>query len=270
MSTCNRLDLQTLGSHPIMPKNLTDQWSRVAQYSLVTSPCTHANSSVCDKLTLPLRLAITKSFRAFRSCANCKSRRARENCRVHSQPQRWEFRNLNEVMEALVANRDFNVNCIYALHWRTPYNQNLYRWRCSEQGVNLWIVEYWVLDDSHQHTQTVTDHCWSGPHQQGGVSIIEESAEMTLLHPDKWSKFARQQDLVDLKSQFFISIEIEWSYNTLSTIHSRDRYLHIYCFWKPRTLVKDGREEMSFHQACTWGLEVITSALSVAFTNKFV
>ena len=28
MSTCNRLDLQTLGSQPIMPKNLPDHWSR--------------------------------------------------------------------------------------------------------------------------------------------------------------------------------------------------------------------------------------------------
>jgi hypothetical protein len=29
MSTCNRLDLQTLGSQPmIMPKNLPDQWPR--------------------------------------------------------------------------------------------------------------------------------------------------------------------------------------------------------------------------------------------------
>ena len=27
MSTCNRLDLQTLGSQPIMPKNLPDHWS---------------------------------------------------------------------------------------------------------------------------------------------------------------------------------------------------------------------------------------------------
>ena len=26
MSTCNRLDLQTLGSQPIMPKNLPDNW----------------------------------------------------------------------------------------------------------------------------------------------------------------------------------------------------------------------------------------------------
>ena len=26
MSTCNQLDLQTLGSHPIMPKNLPDHW----------------------------------------------------------------------------------------------------------------------------------------------------------------------------------------------------------------------------------------------------
>jgi hypothetical protein len=28
MSTCNRLDLQTLGSLPVMPKNLPDHWSR--------------------------------------------------------------------------------------------------------------------------------------------------------------------------------------------------------------------------------------------------
>jgi hypothetical protein len=27
MSTCNRLDLQTLGSQPVMPKNLPDHWS---------------------------------------------------------------------------------------------------------------------------------------------------------------------------------------------------------------------------------------------------
>jgi hypothetical protein len=26
MSTCNGLDLQTLGSQPIMPKNLPDRW----------------------------------------------------------------------------------------------------------------------------------------------------------------------------------------------------------------------------------------------------
>ena len=26
MSTCNRLDLQTLGSQPVMPKNLPDDW----------------------------------------------------------------------------------------------------------------------------------------------------------------------------------------------------------------------------------------------------
>jgi hypothetical protein len=28
MSTCNRLDLQTLGSQPVMPKNLPNHWSR--------------------------------------------------------------------------------------------------------------------------------------------------------------------------------------------------------------------------------------------------
>ena len=26
MSTCNRLDLQTLGSQPVVPKNLSDHW----------------------------------------------------------------------------------------------------------------------------------------------------------------------------------------------------------------------------------------------------
>ena len=100
----------------------------------------------------------------------------------------------------------------------------------------------------------VTDHCSSGSDPQGGVKIIESSPERTLLHPGKSGQslhtlFTHQQKLVDLKSQLFISIEIDWSYNALSTIHSRDIY--IYCFWKPRTLVKDGREEMSFHQACT-------------------
>jgi hypothetical protein len=28
MSTCNRLDLQTLGSQPTMPKNLPEHWGR--------------------------------------------------------------------------------------------------------------------------------------------------------------------------------------------------------------------------------------------------
>ena len=28
MSTCDRLDLQTLGSQPVMPKNLPDHWLR--------------------------------------------------------------------------------------------------------------------------------------------------------------------------------------------------------------------------------------------------
>ena len=31
MSTCNRLDLQTLGSQPLVPKNLPDHWSTSAE-----------------------------------------------------------------------------------------------------------------------------------------------------------------------------------------------------------------------------------------------
>ena len=34
MSTCNRLDLQTLGSQPVMPQNLPDHWSAPTQSSL--------------------------------------------------------------------------------------------------------------------------------------------------------------------------------------------------------------------------------------------
>jgi hypothetical protein len=34
MSTCNWLDLQTLGSQPIMPKNLPEHWCEVAQETL--------------------------------------------------------------------------------------------------------------------------------------------------------------------------------------------------------------------------------------------
>ena len=40
MSTCNRLDLQTLGSQSIMPKNLPDYWF-----------------CVCKKVLLPNKLA---------------------------------------------------------------------------------------------------------------------------------------------------------------------------------------------------------------------
>ena len=34
MSACNRPDLQTLGSQPIMPKNLPDHWSRLTNNRL--------------------------------------------------------------------------------------------------------------------------------------------------------------------------------------------------------------------------------------------
>jgi hypothetical protein len=36
MSTCNRLDLQTLGSQPIMPKNLTDHWLQMNRLKFKT------------------------------------------------------------------------------------------------------------------------------------------------------------------------------------------------------------------------------------------
>ena len=48
MSTCNRLDLQTLGSQPIMPKNLPDHCSEVPK--LLT------NSIYQDLLQLPTKL----------------------------------------------------------------------------------------------------------------------------------------------------------------------------------------------------------------------
>ena len=36
MSTCNRLDLQTIGSQLVMmPKNLPDQWSRKASKAMI-------------------------------------------------------------------------------------------------------------------------------------------------------------------------------------------------------------------------------------------
>ena len=35
MSTCNRLDLQTLGSQPIMPKNLPHHWIHRRMYSAI-------------------------------------------------------------------------------------------------------------------------------------------------------------------------------------------------------------------------------------------
>ena len=35
MSTCNRLDLQTPGSQPIMTKNLLDHWTELTKYSRI-------------------------------------------------------------------------------------------------------------------------------------------------------------------------------------------------------------------------------------------
>ena len=37
MSTCNRLELQTLGSQPVMPKNLPNQWLAI-RFPAVKSP----------------------------------------------------------------------------------------------------------------------------------------------------------------------------------------------------------------------------------------
>ena len=39
MSTCNRLDLQTLGSQPIMPKNLPDHCSKPSAISMDFYSC---------------------------------------------------------------------------------------------------------------------------------------------------------------------------------------------------------------------------------------
>ena len=38
MSTCNRLDLQTLGSQPVMSKNLPDHWWRVQNGDFIIEP----------------------------------------------------------------------------------------------------------------------------------------------------------------------------------------------------------------------------------------
>ena len=43
MPTCDRLDLQTLGSQPIMPKNLPDHWC--AMSTRVVSNACHAASN---------------------------------------------------------------------------------------------------------------------------------------------------------------------------------------------------------------------------------
>ena len=39
MSTCDRLDLQTLGSQPIVPKNLPDHRSPLSQMPMSTGDC---------------------------------------------------------------------------------------------------------------------------------------------------------------------------------------------------------------------------------------
>ena len=56
MSTCSRLDLQTLGSQPVMSKNLLDHWSGVMKLTLVTQ--TAAWNTLCIYLQthpVPLR-----------------------------------------------------------------------------------------------------------------------------------------------------------------------------------------------------------------------
>jgi hypothetical protein len=51
MSTCSRLDLQTLGSQPIMPKNLPDHWTRKLPKSLPMNT-TDSNSPICTHRSL--------------------------------------------------------------------------------------------------------------------------------------------------------------------------------------------------------------------------
>ena len=46
MSTCNRLDLQTLGSQPVMPKNLPGHWSRAR--SLVCEAAPGSSNCIAD------------------------------------------------------------------------------------------------------------------------------------------------------------------------------------------------------------------------------
>ena len=46
ISTCNRLDLQTLGSQPIMSKNLPDHWSQ-------TVPALSTSYLLIDPFSLP-------------------------------------------------------------------------------------------------------------------------------------------------------------------------------------------------------------------------
>ena len=45
MSTCNRVDLQTLGSQPIMPKNLPDHCLRAELTCVYSEDCDSVNQS---------------------------------------------------------------------------------------------------------------------------------------------------------------------------------------------------------------------------------
>ena len=64
MPTCNQLDLQTLRSQPIMPKNLRDHWSWVWEKSLFSSSCIGACFGSWVKI-LELSLYVSNCFQWF-------------------------------------------------------------------------------------------------------------------------------------------------------------------------------------------------------------
>jgi hypothetical protein len=61
MSRCNRLDLQTLGSHLIIPKNLPDQLSICRLERMNASPIPHILIHHSSPVTKPARYHICSS-----------------------------------------------------------------------------------------------------------------------------------------------------------------------------------------------------------------
>ena len=69
MSTCNRLDLQTLGSQPVMPKNLPDHWLELLLLLLLLR--------VLSVISKPTQESVSSNFVSRSGCNIIPGRQAR-------------------------------------------------------------------------------------------------------------------------------------------------------------------------------------------------
>ena len=95
MSTCNRLDLQTLGSQPIMSKNLLDHWASRCSLAVGGVPLDRETSSLSEinrykKELFFVVLTIISLNVMYRNFVYIKDRNTYQG--EHSPTSEWRFK----------------------------------------------------------------------------------------------------------------------------------------------------------------------------------